>query len=74
MTGIIICDNCNELFLAHGDVENLPDYLKDIQIFNGIRMIQATEIKVKVIKTTTVSVFKDYCLKCSNDIVRSKQR
>lgn len=68
MTGIIICDSCNELFLAHGDVENLPGYLKDIPIFNGVRLIKSTEIKVRVIKTTLIPVFKDYCLKCANDI------
>lgn len=68
MTGIIICDNCNNIFFAHGDRSALPDYLKDILTFIGIRMIKSTEVKLRSIKSSTVPVFKDYCEKCAYDM------
>jgi len=72
MTGIIICDNCNQLFFAHGDITALPDYLKDIAKFVGIRMIKSTEVKFRTIKGLSVPVFKDYCANCAYELNKEK--
>lgn len=74
MTGIIVCDNCNEIFFAHGDKEALPTYLKDIKIFTGLRMIKSSEIKLKSLKKTITPVFKDYCSNCAYDLQKKRSK
>ncbi len=62
MTGIIVCDNCHQLFFAHGSRDSLPKELQEIELFNGIRQIRAEKQT-----HTTVSKFNDYCGKCSKN-------
>ena len=74
MTGIIICDNCNQIFFAHGNIEALPEYLREIESFTGLRMIKSTEVKLRSIKKTIVSVFKDYCANCAYDMQKNRNK
>ncbi len=60
MTGIIICDKCFKLFLAHGNRASLPKELSTIPLINGTRFIRA-EGEVD----STVSIFFDVCGDCS---------
>ncbi len=62
MTGIIICDKCFKLFLAHGTKDSLPKELQGIKLFYGIRQIRS-ENQTHV----TVSKFTDLCEECSRD-------
>jgi len=59
MTGIIICDECKEPFLAHGRRDSLPIPLKNIRLFHGIRGIRSEDHT-----HSTVSKFDDYCKEC----------
>ncbi len=59
MTGIIICDECFKVFLAHGKRESLPKDLSIIPLFNGTRLIRSETFD------TTISIFKDVCGDCS---------
>jgi len=67
MTGIIICDKCGKVFLAHGKLSepNKPTPILRVLIaskmprFKGTRKIVSEKIGDK-----TISKFKDYCSKC----------
>lgn len=67
MTGIIICDHCSVPFLAHGTEGSLPDHLKGLPLFNGIRKLKAVETKIKT-KTgqyrNVYTHFIDLCEDC----------
>lgn len=64
MTGVIICENCNEIFFAHGSRNVLPNYIKEIPSFTGIRIIKSKEVRLSSYTETTIPIFKDYCSKC----------
>jgi len=59
MTGVIICDKCFKLFLAHGKRESLPKEFSIIPLFKGTRLIRSETFD------TTISIFLDYCGECS---------
>jgi len=60
MTGIIICDKCHRLFLAHGSRDSLPEELQEIKLFYGIRQIRS-----ETQTHSTVSKFTDLCQECT---------
>lgn len=67
MTGIIICDGCGIPFFAHGNEKNLPDYLKGLPLFNGIRKLKATEVNHKHqtgYSRIAYTKFTDLCQEC----------
>jgi len=67
LTGIIICDHCSLLFLAHGTEGAIPDHLKGLPLFIGIRKIQANETKRKTnvgFNRKVYSEFIDICADC----------
>lgn len=67
MTGIIVCDGCTIPFLAHGTEGSLPDHLKGLPLFNGIRKLEAKETLRKT-KTgynrKVYTEFVDLCQEC----------
>ncbi len=67
MTGIIICDGCGIPFFAHGNEKNLPEHLKGLPLFNGIRKLKATEVNSKHqtgYSRTAYTKFTDLCQEC----------
>ncbi len=62
MTGIIVCDKCFNLFLAHGSRDSLPKELQGIRLFYGIRQIRSESQT-----HSTISKFTDLCEECSRN-------
>jgi len=67
MTGILCCDECGELFFAHGFEKNLPTGLRELPLFKGIRKIESVDLtNVNAYNKTVMSKFTgDICLRCS---------
>ena len=68
MTGIIVCDGCSIPFFAHGSEANLPEHLKGLPLFMGIRKLQATELQSKTTRgysRTAYTKFVDLCQECA---------
>ncbi len=68
MTGIIICDGCGVPFFAHGNEKNMPNHLKGLPLFMGIRKLTATEIQKKHqtgYSRTAYTKFVDLCQECA---------
>lgn len=68
MTGIIICDGCGIPFFAHGTEANMPEHLKGLPLFMGIRKLKATEEQRKGTsgyKRTAYTKFTDLCQECA---------
>jgi len=61
LTGIIICDKCGQVFLAHGIRDSLPKPFKEIKLFHGIRKIRSESQT-----HSTISKFEDVCKDCSD--------
>jgi len=67
LTGIIICDHCSVPFLAHGTESSVPDHLKGLPLFNGIRKLKAVETNRKTktgFNRKVNTEFVDLCEKC----------
>ena len=67
MTGIIICDGCGIPFFAHGSEKNLPEHLKGLPLFMGVRKLKATEVQRKGLSgynRTAYTKFLDLCQEC----------
>lgn len=67
MTGIIVCDGCSVPFFAHGIELNLPEHLRGLPLFNGIRKLKATETARRGIEgytRTAYTKFTDLCQEC----------
>lgn len=76
MTAIIICDNCKTPFFAHGIEANLPTYLHDLPLFNGVRKITSSDVKRKHStgwKRHAVSTFVDLCDACARKEARQRK-
>ncbi len=77
MTGIIVCDGCGVPFFAHGVELNLPNHLKGLPMFNGIRKVSATESQHRSTSgytRTAYSKFVDLCQACADKERREKRR
>jgi len=66
MTGILCCDECGELFFAHGFEKNLPTGLQGLPLFKGIRNIESVDLTtVNAYSKTVMSKFTgDICDRC----------
>lgn len=67
MTGILCCDECGELFFAHGFEKNLPQDLQGLPLFKGIRNIESVDLtKPNAYSKTVMSKFTgDVCMRCT---------
>jgi hypothetical protein len=70
MTGIIICDKCSKMFLAHGSRDSLPKEISNIELFRGWRFIESKE---KPEPISTISKFLDLCIDCKREIDESAE-
>ncbi len=67
MTGILCCDECGELFFAHGFEKNLPTGLQGLPLFKGIRNIESIDMTtVNAYSKTVMPKFTgDVCMRCT---------
>ncbi len=66
MTGILCCDDCGELFFAHGFEKNLPTGLQGLPLFKGVRNIESVDLTtVNAYSKTVMAKFTgDICGRC----------
>jgi len=74
LTGIIICDHCSVPFLAHGTEGALPDHLKGLPLFIGIRKIQAKETNRKTKTGSNRKVYTEFIDLCANCETKERLR
>ncbi len=67
MTGILCCDDCGELFFAHGFEKNLPTGLQGLKLFIGIRNIQCVDLTKRTDYSRTImsKFVGDVCERCA---------
>ena len=67
MTGILCCDDCGELFFAHGFEKNLPNDLHNLKLFKGIRNIISVDLTKRTDYSRTImsKFVGDICESCA---------
>ena len=74
MTGILCCDDCGELFLAHGFEKNLPNDFHGLPLFKGIRNIESVDLTKRndYSKTVMSKFVGDICASCLRKMVKNR--